>query len=183
MESTYIQEKYHQKSMTFLYPILEIPRAWIAPKGVYMFFGTHSLEKGELSVLFDNTEDNFEDFERSRLLNNQYLKNCYQTDKGIVYVFDIEAFKRDLKFFMKGQYSKFSVKLKGIVLGFFGDKIDPFTPHKNKIHPCLFPDIYRELVASEYGVDPELLSEELCPIFDLEKETLYAKIVERCATV
>lgn len=185
MESKYIQTKYFSKSRAFLYPLLKIPRAWMEPEGVFLFFNEHSIEKGELTVLYNNGDSEvFNNFETVKLLNNKYLKNCYRTDRGPVYVFNIEQFKVDIGYFLKGQYSRFSVNSKRTILRFYGSDLEPLKVRENeKMHASLFPDLYAEVLADEFGVEPDAFGLEIVPVFDKEKETLHAEISERCSTI
>lgn len=185
MEETldYIELNYYQKSKAFLYPILGFSRSELfRPVGTYLMFHHHTILTYELIVYYEHQKGDplFENFQDNRVANHPRLRACYWTDNGTIYVFDISDFAEDIVSFLSGQYSSLSKQIKGIILKYLGDNIEPMTPRPNRqMHAVLFPDQYRELVAKSLGVPKENLT-ELAPIYDLDKETLNIEIYTPC---
>lgn len=178
----YIEIKYFCKSRQFLYPILELAKhdtEEFKPKGVYLFFEDHSIEKGELILLYGDIDVFFSNYERKKLIKHNRIRKVYETDKGNVYIFDVSDYKQDIDLLLCGEYSKFSNRLKSAILRYNKDKADFKKLEEGRyMHAVLYPEHYREAVSEELGVDVKNLT-ELAPLYDLEKETLYATIKDR----
>jgi hypothetical protein len=179
----YIEIKYFQKSQALLYPLLELATAkteTFSPKEVYCFFEHHGIEDGDLILLYENINSFFLEYEAKKLIKHTMLKTVYETDKGNVYVFNLRGYKNETEFFLGGEYSKFSDKAKKIILKYYNDITEFGKLLDNRpTHTILYPDFYREAVAKELQIGIEYLPIELAPLYDLEKETLYATVKER----
>ena len=83
---------------------------------------------------------------------------------------DFTSFKSDLKKFIDGKYSQFSLDSKISILDFFGkqDKISDY------VEGFLTPEGVHEEYAEKLGVDIECIADiyEVCTAPDLDKETL-----------
>jgi hypothetical protein len=131
-----IYRNYFQKSKVFLYPLLEIP------KGVsFVPINTHtsylnSIENYHLNthkffclyhIPCEVTESghfkNWKVFEGLHLKKHHLYEEKFHIDSRLrLYMFDFSVFKKDLKSFRNGKYSKFSEYTKKRILDFFGKK-------------------------------------------------------------
>lgn len=173
MAEAYIEVAYYSKSKCFLYPILKFRRNDTFKPDSFLFFHTHSIVNGELTIYYPNDGNVlYQTFEAERIASHPLLVGCYQLPEGTAYVFNIAGHLDDIEHFLRGEYSLFSKSLKQTVLRYFGDEIEPMTPRPDRfIHAVLFPEEYRKLVAREWHVSPKLLT-ELAPLYDADKETL-----------
>lgn len=171
---TALYAKYFQKSKTFLYPFLSIPKnAPYAPSGVYVsWHGVFSPQDKKLIVVFkhpDNLE--YQDFLITYLYNNPLFAEERSTSiDERVFVFNLEAYGPDYEYFLAGKYSQFSNKSKKIIRNYFGETSQEYR----FIDTYLYPDRYFELYAKLLNVDMSSLEAvgELCDKYNPVEEEL-----------
>lgn len=173
-EYEYLILPYYQKSLNLLYPLLGFKKEKLPQ--TYLFWD--DIEEGinnfELIVNYLTIDDNTE----KNILNNYYLKSCYNTTEGLVYIFNLITFSEDVLLFIEGKYSKFSQESKKIVRNFHGDLYLGNTPKIGKpFHMIFNPSLYKSVIAKELGVE-EYNIEEVWDIFDKEKETFKGIVLE-----
>jgi hypothetical protein len=170
MEKLY--SKYFQKSYTFLYPLLGIPKhPVLKPSQVYLEWQYRSkLEDPELICLFTRNpiDKLWIDFEQCTLFKHKQLRVFEKiSNEVIALVFDLKAYEEDYGFFLKGFYSKFSEGAKNKIITYYGN-----SPEFTFLESFLYPEKYHQVYASLLDVNPDVIlkSHELCEIFNREKE-------------
>lgn len=169
--------KYFQKSLFFLYPLLNI-RGWDirVPKNSYLIIEDYITEKDyKLICHFEKTEG-FGIFEIKYLFKNSFFLedlSDQSTDDG-VYVFDLSFFKKEIDIFLSGKYSKMSEMIKYKIVGFYSEKSDI----RDYVESFLYPDKYYEEYSKILKVPISALEEvgELADIYNRDKETCRIKI-------
>lgn len=171
---TALYAKYFQKSKTFLYPFLSIPKnAPYAPAGVYVSWeGMFTTQDQKLAVLFKH-EDNleFQDFLITYLYNNPLFVEERSTSHGHrIFVFSLKNYSEDFQHFLDGKYSQFSNKSKKIIRNYFGETSSEYR----FIDTYIYPERYYELYAKLLNVEASVLEEvgELCDKYNPVKEEL-----------
>jgi hypothetical protein len=175
---TGVYTQYFQKSKVFLYPLLKLKKGIdYVPEQTYIAWdGLYSPEDMKFLCLYNaKMDDKYIRFE-SRYIKSHPLLEAYFSlgDDQHLYVFDYSSYKYDYQTFIKGKYSKFSIKVKEIIGEFFG-KVGNISDY---VMSFLNPDEFHELYAEALGVDINLIIKvhELCSPPDLEKETLSKKV-------
>ena len=95
-----------------------------------------------------------------------------------VYIFDYSEYKHDYEMFIKGMYSKLSLKSKNKILDYFGEvgKISSYI--KSYLNPEKYHDVYAEALLVHVDLIKEVY--EICSTPDIKKETLFEKIPNEC---
>jgi hypothetical protein len=166
--------EYFQKSKVFLYPLLQIRKGithvpiqtYIAWDNVYSiddykFFCKYKTKKTPV----------FMQFASQNLHNNPLFEKTIELNENTqLYVYDFSKFKSDIKRFVEGKYSQYSLDSKISIIDFFGsqEKIGDY------VQGFLTPDGVHEEYAKSLGVSIESIENvyEVCTPPDLEKETL-----------
>ena len=172
MEGVYTE--YFQKSKVFLYPLLKIKKGikhvpvqtYIAWENVY------ATEDCKFLCEY-NTDKNpkFKKFSLDYLESHpMYEKHIELSETRFIYIYDFIKFKSDMKRFVKGSYSQFSLETKLSILDFFGKR----SKMAMYVQGFLSPEDLHENYASFLGIDLESIQDiyEICSSPDLEKETL-----------
>jgi len=192
---------YFQKSLVFLYPLIGIKKKeMFTPINTYLYCNSieESILDYKLIVLYRHEEKSlFEKWEKEVLLKNKYLSNTYIIDEGVVFIFDLSDFKDCVDSFLTGEYTKFPVKLKELIslhylkvsedykfdIKDFIDNKFEFGSGTIFFITSMYFNLFKENTAKELinvdyyntlGEAKEVLKDmsEICPMFDLTKETL-----------
>jgi hypothetical protein len=98
-------KNYHQKSMIFLYPLLNLP-ANIKPDWTYMYVDNLKFNNDcNLICVFDASTDTKKEV-HDKLRYNKYFDLHIKEDESNIYIFDLTAFFKDYKLIEQGLYSK-----------------------------------------------------------------------------
>lgn len=169
-----IYREYFQKSKVFLYPLLGIKKGVrFVPVQTYISWNDiYPEDKHKLLCLYaidSKWEKEFIMFSELFLETNILFEEKHTIDEEhLLYIFNLQPFKRDLNKFKKGNYSKFTKKTKEIIMKFFGEtgKIAEY------IESYLYPEFYFEDYANILNVKEDDLRSvgELCSLPDLKKE-------------
>jgi hypothetical protein len=178
MEIKTINRDYFQKSKLFLYPTLGI-RKGQSVSLIETYVGWDDkigIDDAKLICLYYLRKDpEFVNFEKTKLLTNRYFKEFFEVedDRG-VYVFDLREYKEDCLHFINGKYSKFSNKLKNLIVNFQPKNTVNYAYVNSFVYPEKYFGIYKTLL----NIDLDILVEvgELCSKPDFDKEILHAKI-------
>lgn len=179
-----VYRQYFQKSHTFLYPLLRIPKNYgnvnKRPKKTYI--AAKNVLKPEdmrLIVIYENSNDpSWKVYFEKIVLKNQFLESYFinsETD-DIVVIFDISSLEEDVKKFLKGKYSQLSQDARKSISSFYG----VHTPEWAYLESFLYPDKYFKEYSKILEIDEQVLRDvgELCDKYDLEKETFPYEIPE-----
>ena len=171
----YLNSFYVQKSKLMLYPLLKFKHDHlIRPKQTYLvseiFKNEYLLKEPNIICAYERGDENYYEYRNKIIFNNEYFVKHIPDLKFDYIVFDLSEYSKDYTNFIKGKYSKFSIKAKEIILNSYG---------KTKIGAVLVdthinPEKYHQLYADELKVDVGYLTkthETLSPP-DFEKETL-----------
>lgn len=171
---TALYAKYFQKSKTFLYPFLSIPKnAPYAPVGVYASWqGVFTTADHKLAVVLKHEDSlEYQDFVITYLYNNPlYVEERSTTDGYDIFVFSLKNYSAEFDHFLDGKYSRFSNKSKKIIRNYFGET----SAEYKYIDTYLYPDRYYDTYAKLLNVEPALLEEvgELCDKYNVVEEEL-----------
>lgn len=174
-----IYEKYFQKSMTFLYPLLKIKKnPAYTPYASYLRKNGDNKERYKLYVLYNSNpvtkedKEKFDNFYKNELINHDMLEeiDILTEQKIMIAKFDLSLFENDVKLFYKGFYSKLSTSSKRSILSYYG-VTSPQYPH---IDSFLHPEKFHKKYADFLDVDVEILidNHELASRPDPNKENL-----------
>lgn len=155
--------KYHQKSLMFLYPILDLPST-IKPEWTYMYINGVSFNQDcNLICVFDK-HTNKKKIIHEKLIYNKYFDLHIQEDDLNIYIFNLEAIKKDYKLIESGMYSKLSEFLKMFLAA---RRINPLGIS------ALFPEHSYTKYAEHFNFPiEELYGKELLDAPDKDCETL-----------
>ena len=166
--------EYFQKSKVFLYPLLQIKKGithvpiqtYVAWDNVYSvndhkFFCEYKTKKTKV----------FNKFAADNFINNPLFEEAIELNENTqLYIYDFSSFKTDIKRFINGKYSQYSLDSKIKIIDFFGgqDKIGSY------VEGFLTPDSVHDKYAETLGVSIKSIEDvyEVCTPPDLEKETL-----------
>lgn len=171
---TALYAKYFQKSKTFLFPLLGIPKnSPYAPTGVYVSWaGKYEPEHQKLILVYKEQDTpEYYDFRATYIYNNSLFQVESSTTNGQdIFVFDLSVFSSDHKQFLQGKYSQFTGKCKKIIRNFYGET----SPEYRYIDTYLYPDRYFDLYTKLLNVEPGLLESvgELCDAYNPVEEQL-----------
>lgn len=170
---TKLYERYFQKSRSFLFPALGIPKT-VHPL-IQTYIGLNDVIKPEdnkLICLFHHASTHsYERFEQEYLFRNPLFHDCEVVrDEPSIYIFNLEVLKQDWDKFLKGKYSQLSDGLKDAIKDYYGSKSGEYE----YVDTYLYPDRYYKLYATLLNESEETLKSvgELCDIYDPEKERL-----------
>ena len=188
MVSKYSISNYFQKSINFLFPLCADSK----PKDIMTYLFCDKIDEDIFSYYIIVKVNKGIEITDKEFLSN--VSNVYSQKDFDLYILDISKWEKDVNEFLKGNYSKFSKEVKHRILKFYG-----YIDHNGKLKDTnkinyahffvyLYPEKYKEAVAEElvsvhkfFNTYEEALnvikeSKELCPIYDLEKETLILNI-------
>ncbi len=185
-ERPLISSAYRQKSKLFLWPLVRIKRTvGLKPLQTFLIDPSQAIYETDYKIIAPFFKDPTERqgvFDEDDLLTNEFFHDFYETDKLLVYVFDLRSYNDDFDKFLEGRYTEYSKASKALVNMYYGSKVGlNFKPHPQvdaylnpkestyvKVADQLEIDVY-ELIKGVEIVDPP----------DLEKETFYEDTVIR----
>jgi len=173
---------YFQKSKIFLYPLLGISKGKeYVPTETYLCWdGLYTVDDCKYICIYNTKRD-----KKYKLFENNVLKHLsnYESSFSLhedrhVYIFDYSEYKHDYEMFIKGMYSKLSLKSKNKILDYFGEvgKISSYI--KSYLNPEKYHDVYAEALLVHVDLIKEVY--EICSTPDIKKETLFEKIPNEC---
>lgn len=191
-----VHKDYFQKSLTFLYPMLDIKRGVsVTPIRTFLSWkDVYKVSDRKLICLYYLRKDQeFYKFEKEKLRGNKLFENFKEIEniENILsitqeltigaYIFNYDEYSQDWEHITQGRYSKLSSVVKEKILNFFSDN----RADQTRVRSFLHPEKYLNDVASALEDEPnrkqKLLRSikevgELCDLPNLEKETLIAQI-------
>jgi hypothetical protein len=177
-----LYKKYFQKSRSFLYPALGIPRSSYAPIQTFVGLEGKILPTDrKLVCLFQHEQTaKYEEFENKLLYSNPLFMDCdIHPGEPSLYIFDYELHDEDWDIFLTGRYSRLSEPFKNAVKIYYGES----SPEYEYMDTYLYPEKYFDLYSKLLEVPKEIVasSGELCDAFNPEKEKLVfsTKILEK----
>tara|TARA_R100001463_G_scaffold98007_1_gene152513 strand:- start:1676 stop:2230 length:555 start_codon:yes stop_codon:yes gene_type:complete len=175
-----IYSDYFQKSKVFLYPLLNIKKGVrFVPSQTYLSWNdNYDLDKSKFICLYkiDPELEEFTIFSDEILKKNNFFEEYHKIDEEThLYVFDFWPFKKELKKFINGQYSKLAGSTKNRITRFFGT-IGTISEY---VESYLYPENYYETYSNILKIPIEDILEvgELCDKPDLEKENFKKELV------
>jgi len=180
MKITEIYKEYFQKSMAFLYPMLDIRKgsSTVPIQNHIAWEDNYGIEDCKLLCLYQITDDEeFAVFEKHKLLGNPLFFKFEALGNNIgLYVFDFSKFGDSFKHFVNGDYHLLDEEIKIKAYSFHKEN----TLVREYLKSYLFPDKYYKVYAKILGVEESFLESvvRLCPSPDLEKETIKVTIKE-----
>lgn len=194
-----IKNKY--KSLNLLFPLLNLKKDKTIFSKSYLYWNNtdETIDNYYLLVVIKGLKEDFkfEKYINDNIKNHPSLSNCYNTNEGMVYVFNFFDNRDVIDKFLEGKYSKFAENDKRKILNYYGCKLKkeevtsvntegkPIYPH----HIILYPENYYLDVADELSIDKKDLKSlynsikdngELWEIFDSDIETLRCDILSEC---
>lgn len=177
-----VYRSYFQKSHTFLFPLLGIPKNYGTinkiPRRTYItlkdVFGT---EDRKLIAVYNISSDKIWSAYREKvLMKHAAFENSFVINDEEVFIFDMSKYEDDYKQFLSGSYSKYSPQAKKAISIYYGIH----TPEWAYIESFLFPEKYFKDYAEILSIDEKILKDvgELCDKYDVEKENLILDIGE-----
>jgi hypothetical protein len=168
-----LYKSYFQKSKTFLFPLLGIPKGILtSPINTFLSWsGCYTVEDMMLICLYQTVDVTHHLIANRHFFSHPAFKLKAVIDKDTtVYVFDLSKFKNDYELFLQGKYSKLSETSKQAITRYFGIG----SPEHEYLDTYLYPDKYYELYGQLMDINPSILKEvvELCDLYDPEKEKL-----------
>ena len=175
-----IYSDYFQKSKVFLYPLLDIKKGVrFVPSQTYLSWNdNYVLDKNKFICLY-KIEPGLEDFiifSDEVLKKNTFYESYYKIDEEThLYVFDFWPFKKEVKKFVNGQYSKFAGSIKNRITRFFGN-IGTISEY---VESYLYPENFYEDYSKILKIPIEDLKDvgELCDKPKLEKDNFKKELI------
>ena len=169
-----VYTNYFQKSKVFLYPLLNIKNG-IIKVPIQTYIAWEDVYKPNdnkfLCEYLTKKTNQFEKFAYDNLLNNSHFENRIEINEGKqLFIYDFSQYKTDVKKFLKGEYSKFTLNNKIKILNFFSSQ----KKAGNFIKGFLDPEDVHENYALHLDVDIKFINDiyEVCTPPDILKETL-----------
>lgn len=193
-----VKEKYitglpKQKSINFLFPLTGFKKFDIyTPYGTYLYWKDETIDDYKLIIYYKNIPEDFYTFEKNVILKkdrrgNENVENCYRVKNGMVYIYDMSYWAKDILQFLEGKYSRMSPAAKKQILYYNDIKDNKKVEPGRYIYMSLYPQLFYRAVAEELCVgqgDVEEMiktleaGEELLGPYDREIETLRVEIEE-----
>lgn len=170
---------YHQKSRTFLYPLLGISAiAKFKPLQTYIdWIGYVSPDDVKLVAVYNTDYPDFNNFENTILFRNPLFSKVYTLENNQkAYIFDFKIYESDWNHFLNGSYSKFSFNNKTVILKYYSSSVDKTGWIESFLYPESYHEQYAGLLADPDDIQNMLVnvksSHELCNKYDSIKERL-----------
>src|SRR4051794_29573461 len=168
-----LYKRYFQKSRSFLYPALGIPRKPYYPLQTFVALdGKIKPQDRKLICLFQHEQTAaYDEFENTYLYSNPlFVDNDIRPDQPSLYVFDYTLHDEDWDLFLAGKYSLFSEPFKHAVRTHYGEKSGEYKYMDTFLYPKKYFGLYSELLK----MSRELVAStgELCDPYNPQKETL-----------
>lgn len=176
------------KSSLFLLPLTGINKDQKYKCNAYLFWNNYSINNYHLIVLFywDNYKE-FLNYCNNTLFpildKNNMLLESFNLENKSIFILDMSIWYKDVEFFLKGKYSKFSDEAKKIIIDYHkfydnGPKIViniSATLEPNAKYTILNNKTAIEYIAENYKFDINTMKSigEIGSIYNKEKETLY----------
>lgn len=180
-----LYRSYFQKSHTFLYPLLGLPKNYgpvnRLPKKTFIAAPNFlKPEDMKILVVYDRSTDTFwTNYVQKIMMKDKNLEAVFEIEDSneIVFIFNLSKFESDYNCFLEGKYSKFSNDARKKISTYFG----VHTSEWAYLESFLYPEKYFKAYANILEIDEETLREvgELCDKYDLEKETFKYNIPEQ----
>jgi hypothetical protein len=168
-----LYKRYFQKSRSFLYPALGIPRRPIYPLQTFVALqGKIRPEDRKLICLFQHDQTPaFEEFEARHLYSSPlFIDSDVRPGEPSLYVFDYMLHDEDWDLFLVGKYSRFSEPFKNAVRQHYGEKSAEYKYMDTFLYPKKYFGLYSELLKMSKEV--VATTGELCNPYDPQKEKL-----------
>jgi hypothetical protein len=169
---------YFQKSLFFLYPLIEIKNNKVLPKNTYLILDGYIEERDcKILCIYDASETpDFSKYEKQYLLSNPNFIEKLELDDAdnCIYIFDLSKYCDDYQLFINGEFSKMSQDTKNVILGFYKFGSLQYEYIKSFLYPSKYYDLYSDIL----NVDVDILKSniELVSKYEPEKETFTIEI-------
>lgn len=169
---------YFQKSKIFLYPLLGISKneSYVPTETYVCWDGLYTVDDCKYICIYNAKKDKeYKLFENNVLKRLSNFESSFSLNKDRhVYIFDYSEYKHDYSMFIKGMYSKLSLKSKDKILNYFG-KVGKISSYiKSYLNPEEYHDVYAEALLVHIDLIKEVY--EICSIPNIKKETLFEYI-------
>jgi len=164
-----LYDRYHQKSKTFLYPLLGIPKkSPLQPTQTYIEWD-NKINRTEYKLILSYKEADQKLFDRYSKLWI-YNSPLLILQEHPYYIFDLSDFKQDWNSFLVGKYSQISQETKKRILKYYETYRE-----WHYIHSFLYPENYFHHYSKLLNMDIEdiMVSGQLCDKPNLKKEILF----------
>jgi hypothetical protein len=156
-----------------------------------------SIRNYELVVKVDygHKYEYFKEYMNEQVFTNNkcFVRELYEFEGFSILIFDISEWKDDIKYFLKGKYSKLSDNAKGIIKSYHTMIINDRPVVNGTINSCLYPDVENEhldnMTPIEYAISHYIMDKysgkvdhdtaeswrkhgELCSKCEFKNETL-----------
>lgn len=173
-----VNPDYFQKSKLFLYPVLGIAKGKSVSLIETYISWNDKIKPTDCKLIclyYLRKDPEFINFEKVKLLNNKYFSDFYEIveDKG-VYIFDLNEYKDDWIYFLNGEYSKLSYKLKTQIINFQPRNTENYAYVNSFMYPEKYFGIYKNLL--DVSIETLKHTGQLCDPPDFTKESLVADI-------
>lgn len=168
---------YFQKSKSFLFPALGIPKGpFTTPTQSYVSLdGVYSPADKKLICRYNISDPNHEKISEPILYSNPLFEHVTEIDMDErLYIFNMDIYSSEFENFLKGAYSKFSEPVKEYIKTYFGGYTKEYEYMETFLYPERFFDLYGQLLdISTYRLEEV---GELCDLPDRKKENcIYIK--------
>jgi hypothetical protein len=173
---TSLYPKYFQKSKSFIYPLVNIPKnAQFSPTLTYLSWeGVYTLNDTRLIAKYETDVKSLKwlHFLRATLFNNPFFDNYSFNDEGTIaiVVFNMTLRKDSYKHVIQGKYSQINPDMRSLILMYYGYNTPEWAYMQTFLTPLKFTSLYAKLL----DCHEEKLIEigELCDIPNFTKEHL-----------
>lgn len=171
--------KYFQKSLFFLYPLLNIKGKDIeVPKNSYLIMPDESISEKDYKLICHFKKVKLYDiFEKKYIVAHPLLESILiaeNEEEDALYIFNMISFKKDIDIFLKGKYGKLSYKVKQKIITFYSAKNKIYDYMDSFLFPIDYYDVYSDILNVPISVLKE--AEELTDVYNAEKETCLIKL-------
>jgi len=153
-----------------LYPLLGFGTTEPRPKQTYLaYYDEVEIEEEKLVCAYEREySDHYVLYRDNVIKTHPKFLRMIQDDNFDYFIFDLSEFSEDFQYFLKGEYSKFSRRVKDLIISHYGQtKVGPIM-----IDMHLNPENYHEFFAQEFGSDIESWKQahETLQAPDIDKE-------------
>lgn len=166
-----LHKKYFQKSSSFLFPLLGIPKVSVfQPNETYISWeGHYKVTDRVLLCLYSPGKTGLEPLKRHSLYKTDLLRE----DDSIVYVFDFTKYSADWDKFLQGKYSQLSETVKTKIKQYYKEGKKETDYMMTFLYPEDHIKTYSELLQVKESIIKEV--GELCNPYDPSFEDLYSQ--------
>lgn len=171
--------KYFQKSLFFLYPLLNIKGRDIeVPKNSYLILPDEFISEKDYKLICHFKKVKLYDiFEKKYITPHPLLESILtpeNEEEDALYVFNLSSFKKDIDLFLKGKYARLSFKVKKNIINFYSTKNKVYDYMDSFLFPVDYYEVYSDILNVPVSILKE--TEELTDVYDKEKETCPIKL-------